>query len=103
MLTIGPLSNGRSGEVLVTKYEPDDVPQDHQSCRLARAKLQAALLKEVDSTRVHVGKRLVAIAHLPNDNDRNRIRLTFQCGYIADVDLLVAADGSRSVSRPNVP
>ncbi|KAK6217788.1 hypothetical protein LQW54_003297 [Pestalotiopsis sp. IQ-011] len=91
--------NGRSGEVLVTKYEPDNVPQEHQSCRLARAKLQAALLKEVDSKRVHVGKRLVAITHLPNDKGRNRIRLTFQCGYIADVDLLVAADGSRSLVR----
>ncbi|KAF3011318.1 hypothetical protein E8E14_003542 [Neopestalotiopsis sp. 37M] len=87
--------NGRSGEVLVTKHEPKNVPQDHRSCRLVRAKLQTALLKEVDRKRVHVGKRLVAIDHLPND----RIRLTFQCGYIADVDLLVAADGSRSIVR----
>lgn len=92
----GLLSNGRSGEVLVTKHEPKNVPPDHRSCRLVRAKLQAALLKEVDRKRVHVGKRLIAIDHLPND----RIRLTFQCGYIADVDLLVAADGSRSVRRP---
>ncbi|ETS78831.1 hypothetical protein PFICI_08684 [Pestalotiopsis fici W106-1] len=89
--------NGRSGEVLVTKYEPDSVPRHQRSCRLARAKLQGALLKEVDRKRVHVEKRLIAIDHLPND--RNRIRLTFQCGYIADVDLLVAADGSRSLVR----
>ena len=74
---------------------PADTPPHHISCRMVRAKLQAALLKHVDQTRVHVGRKLVAIEQL----DGGKLRISFEDGLTDEVDLLVGADGIRSV-RP---
>ncbi|KAI1772378.1 FAD/NAD(P)-binding domain-containing protein [Hypoxylon cercidicola] len=87
--------NGRSGELLTVKHNLENVPLNHQSCRLARAKLQAALLKNVDQTHIHLAKKLIEVEHLPN----NRVRISFDDGGEDDVDLLVAADGIRSLVR----
>lgn len=77
-------------------YNRDIVPQDQRTCRLLRAKLQAGLLRKVDPDRVHVKKRLSKVEHLPN----NRIRISFEDGHTDTVDLLIAADGIRSVRQP---
>jgi salicylate hydroxylase len=53
------------------------------------------LLKNVDKTHVHVGKRLMAVEQLHN----KRVRLVFEGNAIDEVDVLVAADGIRSVCR----
>ncbi|KAI1458976.1 FAD/NAD(P)-binding domain-containing protein [Annulohypoxylon moriforme] len=87
--------NGRSGELLTVKYNPEDLPPNRQSCRLARSKLQSALLKNVDQTHIHLAKRLVGVQHLPD----NRVRISFEDGFVDEVDLLVAADGIRSIIR----
>ncbi|KAH8894145.1 FAD/NAD(P)-binding domain-containing protein [Thozetella sp. PMI_491] len=87
--------NGRSGELLVKKYHPANIPLHRRSCRLVRAKLQSALLKNVDKTHVHVSKRLVRVEHLVD----NRVRIRFDDGFVDEVDLLVGADGIRSLIR----
>ena len=66
---------------------------------MVRGKFQAALLKEVDQSRVKVGKKLVSIAKLPN----GKVFIEFEDGETDEVDLLVAADGIRSVSHPSPP
>ena len=60
---------------------------------MVRAKLQAALLKHVDQSRVHVGRKLVGIEQL----DGGKLRISFEDGLTDEVDLLVGADGIRSV------
>ncbi|KAH8685010.1 hypothetical protein BGZ61DRAFT_534202 [Ilyonectria robusta] len=49
--------NGRTAELLSQKQNPRDVLPKHQSCRLARAKLQSALLKKVDLTLAYIYRR----------------------------------------------
>src|ERR1700753_4463526 len=88
-------SNGRDGKLLLTKYHPEDVPPNRQTCRLVRAKLQSALLKGVDKTHVHVAMKLVGMEHIPD----HRIRITFENGFMDEVDLLIGADGTRSVGH----
>lgn len=60
---------------------------------MVRAKLQAALLKEVDQSRIKTSKRLVDITTLP----QGKVRLSFEDGFTDEVDLLIGADGIRSV------
>lgn len=59
-----------------------------------RSKLQAALLKNVDKSRIQLSKRLVSIEKLPS----GRLQIEFDDGLRDEVDLLVGADGIRSVS-----
>ncbi|KAK3186300.1 hypothetical protein K4F52_004838 [Lecanicillium sp. MT-2017a] len=87
--------NGRTGELLIEKWCPKDVPLGRQSCRISRSKLQSALLKNVNQSRVHLSKKLVGVEQLSN----NRVRISFGDGAVDDVDLLVAADGIRSFVR----
>ncbi|KAK3319397.1 hypothetical protein B0H66DRAFT_575832 [Apodospora peruviana] len=89
-------SNGITGKLIYTSAsKTDGGPPHHEPCRMHRAKLQQALLKEVDQTRVLTGKKLVDIVQLPS----KKIRITFQDGFVDEVDLLVGADGIRSVVR----
>lgn len=88
--------NGRTGVWIRDMLHSPDTPPNQISCRLVRAKLQAALLKEIDQTRVQVSKRLVNVQKLPS----GKIAITFEDGEEDEVDLLVAADGIRSVSNP---
>ncbi|KAI3542638.1 hypothetical protein CSPX01_06843 [Colletotrichum filicis] len=87
--------NGRTAEVLFTKDSPSDIPLNQQSCRLARVKLQNALLEKVDESHIHLSKRLVDLEQLPN----SQVRISFDTGAVDDVDLIVAADGIRSRIR----
>lgn len=72
---------------------PNDIPRSRQTCRLTRSKLQSALLKDVDEKHVHVGKRLMRFEQIADD----RVRLFFEDGFRDEVDVLVGADGIRSV------
>ncbi|KAJ4194396.1 hypothetical protein NW755_003152 [Fusarium falciforme] len=91
----GQYRNGRTGELLDQSLHPADTPKSQLSCRQRRAKLQAALLKEVDQSRIQLSKKLVDIEKLPS----GRVVIRFEDGHTDEVDLLVAADGIRSVVR----
>jgi len=86
--------NGRTGELIEEAFHPPNIPESQRSSRVVRAKLQAALLKEIDQSRVVVGKKLVEVNPLPN----GKVKIRFEDGPTDEVDLLVGADGIRSVS-----
>lgn len=68
---------------------------NHAHARCHRAKLQNALLREVDKTRVNLSSKLVRIEKTPS----GQVLLQFANGFEEEVDLLVGADGIRSVVR----
>lgn len=59
-----------------------------------RGKLQRALLREVDQDRIRTSEKLVSVEQ---GND-GQFRLSFASGFASKVDLLLGADGIRSVS-----
>ncbi|KAK1676965.1 hypothetical protein BDP55DRAFT_727746 [Colletotrichum godetiae] len=93
--TSGQSRNGRTGKLLEQHHHPKDTPPQQVSCRMVRAKLQAALLKEVDQSRINTSKKLIDITKLPN----GQIAIRFDDGFSDEVDLLVGADGIRSFVR----
>ncbi|TVY20503.1 Salicylate hydroxylase [Lachnellula arida] len=86
--------NGRTGELLVS-HPQKDVPKAHLHARTHRAKLQFALLKEVEQSHVRLSSRLVRV----NQEPSGKLVIKFQNGFEDEVDLLVGADGVRSVVR----
>ncbi|KAF5018797.1 hypothetical protein F66182_9215 [Fusarium sp. NRRL 66182] len=91
----GQQRNGRTGELVEQHYHPEDTPIHRRSGRQRRAKLQGALLKEVDPAKIRLSKKLTHIEKLPS----GRVLIRFEDGDTDQVDLLVAADGIRSVVR----
>ncbi|CVL08011.1 uncharacterized protein FMAN_09662 [Fusarium mangiferae] len=87
--------DGISGVVVKQTYPPAHVAPHQAPCRIHRGKLQRALLKETDSSRIRPGMKLVNVELLPC----GKLRLIFDDGFTDDVDLLVGADGIRSVIR----
>lgn len=88
-----PASNGRTG-LLVNSTRPQPGVLPHQEpCRAHRAKLQQALLKQVDRSRIFVGKKLTGVEL----QDSGKVRIVFSDGSTEEVDLLIGADGIRSV------
>ncbi|KAI0827792.1 hypothetical protein F5Y06DRAFT_283550 [Hypoxylon sp. FL0890] len=88
--------NGRTGQLVDNQRPRADTPPHQHPCRAHRAKLQQALLRAVDQSRIHVGKKLVRISRLDGGK---KLRLVFEDGFVDDVDVLVGADGIRSVVR----
>ncbi|KAI1777189.1 FAD/NAD(P)-binding domain-containing protein [Hypoxylon cercidicola] len=88
--------NGRTGELLDEQRPRPGTPIHQHPCRAHRAKLQQALLKEVDPSRIRVGRKLTEISRI---EDGERLRLRFDDGSTDEVDILVGADGIRSTVR----
>ena len=61
--------------------------------RTQRARLQQALLKVAPEERIHLEKRLAQVDLRPS----GQVRLAFEDGFSTDVDLVIGADGIRSV------
>ncbi|KAJ4256002.1 hypothetical protein NW762_009076 [Fusarium torreyae] len=87
--------NGRTGVIVKQTYPPTNVPPHQTPCRVHRGKLQKALFAQVDRNRVRTGMKLASIEQL----SCGKLRLVFDNGFTDLVDLLIGADGIRSVVK----
>ncbi|WVW81189.1 hypothetical protein I302_103180 [Kwoniella bestiolae CBS 10118] len=86
--------NGSTGELISRRYQKVD-PEAAPRSRIERYKLQKALLGQVPTGFIQLSKKLAKIVESPKG-----IELNFQDGTAAGpFDLLVGADGIRSVVR----
>lgn len=96
-----PFRNGRTGEELHKNERPGDQEWPHgawkirPTIRTQRTKLQSALLAHVPPGVIQLSKKLQRIVNLGDEGD---VELTFADGTSARADLVVGADGIRSVS-----
>lgn len=92
--TFPSLRNGRTTEnVAIVTQEGTSLNQLH--ARTQRSTFQRALLQEVDQSRLLLHHRLVKITRLSDGKQQ----LLFENGSTDIVDLVIGADGVRSVSR----
>lgn len=64
---------------------------------VARAELQNMLIDTYGREAIQFGKRIVEVEECAGG-----VRARFECGHVAEGDLLIAADGTHSVIRPYV-
>ncbi|KAF2712172.1 salicylate hydroxylase [Pleomassaria siparia CBS 279.74] len=86
--------NGRTGRLLSTHFQ-ENIPENLLHARCQRAVLQKALLASNDRSRIRTSKKLVDILQLPS----GRVQLRFEDGFLDEVDLVIGADGVRSMVR----
>ncbi|GLB23167.1 hypothetical protein AtubIFM61612_003754 [Aspergillus tubingensis] len=86
--------NGKTGELLLSKGQ-EGTPSRYLHARTLRSVLQQALLKGVDKSKIRLSSRLVEVSQLSSE----AFFLRFEDGHTDEVDLLVGADGVRSVVR----
>lgn len=67
------------------------------SYALHRGRLQQALLSELDAAKIHLNKRLTALRQA-----NEKVTLTFEDGSLHHADLVIGADGIRSVVRKSL-
>ena len=92
MLLTKSKSNGKTGDEL--SRQPKDTDTKRPQIRTQRMKLQAALLAHVPSGVIELSKKLVRMIDL----GEHGIELHFKDGTVVTADLVVGADGIRSVS-----
>jgi salicylate hydroxylase len=85
--------NGRSGKEL-HRLERAESTAGRAPIRTQRTKLQSALLSRVEPGTIQLSKKLLRIADL----GASGVELRFKDGTSATADLVVGADGIRSVS-----
>ncbi|KIX94173.1 uncharacterized protein Z520_10199 [Fonsecaea multimorphosa CBS 102226] len=88
--------NGLNGEILDTRSS--SMPVQYKPRRVRRTRLQSALIKQVAPGTIKLNKRLVAVKNLPQGG----VSLAFEDGFETTVDLVVGADGIRSVVRDSI-
>ncbi|CAK7567059.1 MAG: hypothetical protein SEPTF4163_005018 [Sporothrix epigloea] len=86
--------NAVTGVLLARRHTPDDIPPHQASCRMLRSKLQRALLSNLDASRIATSKKLVKVEDVAGGT-----QLTFSDGHVSTYDLVIGADGIRSVTR----
>ncbi|KAI9825928.1 MAG: hypothetical protein M1819_000447 [Sarea resinae] len=89
--------NGLNGHV-VGATGVSSLPIQYHPQRVRRTRLQSALLSKVPRGIIQLNKRLVSLENL----EQGGVRLVFQDGTETIVDLVVGADGIRSVVRENI-
>jgi len=75
------------------KNPPSTFPPEDQALRVRRTRLQKCLLDVVPKGIIQLNKRLVSV----EDLDDEGVRLRFEDGREERVDLVIGADGIRSV------
>ncbi|MFV0373200.1 FAD-dependent urate hydroxylase HpxO [Microbacterium sp.] len=90
--------DGHSGESLCRfTLEPVTAQTGQKPYPVARADLQALLMDTVGHEHIHLGRQVVAIA-----DDGAQVTATFADGSHETADLLIGADGARSITRDYV-
>lgn len=85
-----------NGEVLSTTG-PSTLPLQYHPRRVRRTRLQSALISRVPPGIIQLNKRLTALENI----EEGGVRLTFEDGTETTADLVIGADGIRSVYLPN--
>jgi salicylate hydroxylase len=89
--------NGRSGEEYHRREKGNNL-DGRNSIRTQRTKLQSALLSAVQPSTFQLGKKLARMEY----QGASGIALTFKDGSSATADLVVGADGIRSVRAATI-
>lgn len=90
--------DGIAGDTMCRfSLEPVTALTGQQPYPVARADLQALLMDAVGAGRIHLGMRMTAIAE-----DDDQVTVSFADGSSAVADLVIAADGARSIARDYV-
>uniref|UniRef100_A0A8H7TQM5 FAD-binding domain-containing protein n=1 Tax=Bionectria ochroleuca TaxID=29856 RepID=A0A8H7TQM5_BIOOC len=88
--------NAFTGKILhVTRFPENSDADNRGSVRARRVRLQSALLSQVPKGIIQFSKKLISLENL----DNGKVRLQFKDGTETVVDLLVGADGIRSITR----
>ncbi|OAL26876.1 hypothetical protein AYO20_09909 [Fonsecaea nubica] len=88
--------NGLNGQIIDTRTS--SMPVKYRARRVRRTRLQSALIKQVAPGVIRLNKRLVALKNLPQGG----VSLRFEDGFETTADLVVGADGIRSVVRDSI-
>lgn len=83
----------KTNEVLGEDYHDNVTEKEHFTARYLRAHLQEALLENVPKERIHLKKRFDRVEAVGEG-----ARVTFQDGSVVTADIVLGADGLRSVS-----
>jgi len=90
--------DGRTGETLCDfSLAPVTAQSGQKPYPVARADLQALLMEQFGLERIHLDRRMTGIA-----DDGARVTVTFADGSTDTGDLLIGADGARSITRDHV-
>ncbi|PFG42592.1 FAD-dependent urate hydroxylase [Isoptericola jiangsuensis] len=90
--------DGRTGDELCAfSLAPVTEQTGQRPYPVARADLQSLLLDAVGADHVRLGREMVALA-----DDGERVTVTFADGSTDSADLLIGADGARSLTRDHV-
>ncbi|RDX47586.1 salicylate hydroxylase [Lentinus brumalis] len=87
--------NGRNGAYIKAQRDPPGISDERRHIRTPRTRLQEALLKAAPQERIHLKKRLTDVHFLSVGG----VKLTFEDGFTTIADLVVGADGIRSLVR----
>ncbi|OKL61015.1 hypothetical protein UA08_03110 [Talaromyces atroroseus] len=88
--------NGYTGKILNVQEQPENSGADARgSIRARRTRLQSALLARVPAEIIEYGKRVVSLDNL----EEGGVRVKFKDETEVVVDLVVGADGIRSIVR----
>ena len=90
--------DGFTGETLCDfSLAPVTAQSGQKPYPVARADLQALLMERFGNERIHLGRKMVGIAQ-----DEASVTVTFADGTTDSADLLIGADGARSITRAYV-